>query len=48
LALNGVEWSASRSGRLTPRERDPGTRWTEGWVSPRAGPDAVVRREMIF
>jgi hypothetical protein len=25
LALDGGEWSASRPGRFTPRERDPGT-----------------------
>jgi hypothetical protein len=26
-ALDGGEWSASRPGRFTPRERDPGTHW---------------------
>jgi len=25
--LDGSEWSASRSGRFTPRERAPGTHW---------------------
>jgi hypothetical protein len=40
-ALDGGEWSASRPGRFTPRERDPGTHWTGGWVSPRAVLDAV-------
>jgi len=25
-ALDGGEWSASRPGRFTPRERAPGTR----------------------
>jgi hypothetical protein len=31
-ALDGGEWSASRPGRFTPRERAPGTHWIEGWV----------------
>jgi len=36
------EWSISRPGRFTPRERAPCTRWIGGWVDPRAGLDAVV------
>jgi hypothetical protein len=44
-ALDGGEWSASRSGRFTPREGTPGTHWIEGWVSPRAVLDAVVKRK---
>jgi hypothetical protein len=43
-ALDGGEWSASRPGRFTPRERAPGTRWIGGWVGPRAVLDAVVKR----
>jgi hypothetical protein len=35
-ALDGGDWSASRPGRFTPRERAPGTHWIGGWVSPRA------------
>jgi hypothetical protein len=31
-ALDGSEWSASRPGRFTPRERVPGTNWIGGWV----------------
>jgi hypothetical protein len=31
-ALDGGEWSASRTGRFTPRERAPGTHWMGGWV----------------
>jgi hypothetical protein len=31
---------------LYPREKAPGTSWTGGWVGPRAGPDAVVRRKI--
>jgi hypothetical protein len=45
-ALDGGEWSDSRSGRCTPRERAPGTHWTGGWVGPRAVPDAVVKRKI--
>jgi hypothetical protein len=29
-ALDGVEWSASRPGRFTPRERATGTHWIGG------------------
>jgi hypothetical protein len=35
-ALDGGEWSASRPGRFTPRERAPSTHWIGGWVGPRA------------
>jgi hypothetical protein len=45
-ALDGGEWSASCPGRFTPRERAPGTHWIGGWVGPRAGEDAVVRRKI--
>jgi hypothetical protein len=45
-ALDGGEWSASRPGRFTPRERDAGTPWTGGWVGPRAALDAVVKRKI--
>jgi len=34
-ALDGCEWSASRPGRFTVRERAPGTHLI-GWVGPRA------------
>jgi len=33
VALEGGEWSASRPGRFTPRERVPSTHWIGGWVS---------------
>jgi hypothetical protein len=42
-ALDGGEWSASQTGRFTPRERDPGTHWIGGSVGSRAGLDAVVK-----
>jgi hypothetical protein len=42
-ALDGGEWSTSRPGRFTPRERAPGTHWIGGWVGPRAVLDAVMR-----
>jgi hypothetical protein len=35
-ALDGGEWSASRPGRFTPRDRAPGIHWIGGWVGPRA------------
>jgi hypothetical protein len=46
LALDRGEWSASRPSRFTPGERDPGTHWIGGWVGPRAGLEAVVRRKI--
>jgi hypothetical protein len=46
-ALDGDEWSASRPGRFTLGERAPGTSWTGGWVSLRAGPDLVEKRKML-
>jgi hypothetical protein len=39
LALVGGEYSASRSGHFTPREKVPGTRWIGGWVDLIAGLD---------
>jgi hypothetical protein len=45
-ALDGGEWSASRPGRFIPRERAPGIYWIGGWMGPRAGLDAVVRRKI--
>jgi hypothetical protein len=45
-ALHGGEWSASRTGRFTPRERTHGTHWIGGRVGPRAVLDAVVKREI--
>jgi hypothetical protein len=45
-ALDGGEWSASRPGRYTPRERAHSTRGIGGWVGPRAVLDAVVKRKI--
>jgi hypothetical protein len=45
-ALDGDEWSASRPGCFTPRERAPGTHWIGGWVDPRAFLNAVVKRKI--
>jgi hypothetical protein len=45
-ALDGGEWSASRPGRFTARERAPGTHWIGGWVGPRAVLDAVMKRKI--
>jgi hypothetical protein len=41
-ALDGGEWSASRPGRFTARERAPGTHRIGGWVGSRAVLDAAV------
>jgi hypothetical protein len=42
-ALDGVEWSASRPARFTPREWAYGTHWLGGWMGPRAVLDAVSK-----
>jgi hypothetical protein len=47
LVLVGGEWSASRPGRYTPKERAPGTHWVGGWVGPRAGLDIVEKRKFL-
>jgi hypothetical protein len=48
LALAGGEWSASRPGCFTPRERAPGIHWLGGWVDPRAGLDDVEKRKLLI
>jgi hypothetical protein len=45
-SLSWREWSVSRAGRFTPRERAPGTHWIGGWLDPRAGLDAVVKKKV--
>jgi hypothetical protein len=45
-ALDGGEWSASRPGCFTSRERAPGTHWIGGWVGSRAVLDTVVKRKI--
>jgi len=45
-ALDGGQWSASRPGRFTPRERGPGTHWIGGWVGPIVGLNAVAKRKI--
>jgi hypothetical protein len=45
-ALDGGEWSASRPGRFTPRERAPVTHWIGDWGGLRAVLDAVVKRKI--
>jgi hypothetical protein len=42
----GSEWSASRPGRSTPRERVPGTHWIGGWVGPRIFLETVSNRKI--
>jgi hypothetical protein len=46
-SIDGGEWSASRPGRALPRGKNPGTRWTGGWVGFRAGLDAGARRKIL-
>jgi hypothetical protein len=46
-ALAGDDWSASRPGRFTPRDRAPGTHWIGGWVGSKAGLDDVEKRKFL-
>jgi hypothetical protein len=46
ICLHAGEWSASRPGRFTSRERAPGTHCIGGWVGPRAVLDAVGKRKI--
>jgi hypothetical protein len=46
-ALVGGEWSASRSGRFTPRERASDTHWIGGWVNPRADLNVLEKRKFL-
>jgi hypothetical protein len=45
-APDGGEWSASRSGRFTPRKRTPGTHCIGGCVGPRGGLDTRSKRRI--
>jgi hypothetical protein len=45
-ALDGGEWSDSRPGSFTPRERASDTHWIGGWVGFRGLLDAVVEKEI--
>jgi hypothetical protein len=45
-ALDGGEWSASRPGRFTPKERATHTHSIGDWVGPRADLDTVVKRKI--
>jgi hypothetical protein len=47
-AFVGSEWSTSRPGHFTPRERAPGTRWKEAWVGLRTDLDDVKRRKFLI
>jgi hypothetical protein len=46
-ALDGGEWLASRPGRFSPGEIDPGAHWIGDWVGPRAGLKAVKRKTLV-
>jgi hypothetical protein len=48
LALNGGEQSASCLGCFNPGVRALGTDWIGGWVGPRSGLNAVVKRKNLI
>jgi hypothetical protein len=41
-ALDGGEWSVSRTGRFIP-----GTHWIGGWAGPRTGLDDTEKRKFL-
>jgi hypothetical protein len=43
-ALDVGEWLAWRFYRFPPTTKTPGTNWIVGWMSRRAGLDAVKRK----
>jgi hypothetical protein len=45
---NGGECLASYSGCFIPGEGANGIHWTEGWVNPRTGLDAMEKRLISF
>jgi hypothetical protein len=47
-ALDGGEWLDSGPDRFTAGEISPCTHWIGGWVDPRAGLKAVVKRKTTF
>jgi hypothetical protein len=46
--LDGGEWSASQTRRLTPRERDSGTHWIGGWMGLGTGLDTATKRKHTY
>jgi hypothetical protein len=46
-ALVGGEWSASCTCHFTPGKRTLSAHWIGGWVGPRAGLDAVEKRNFL-
>jgi hypothetical protein len=45
--LDGSEWSASHLSHFTTGERAPSTHWIGGWVGPRGGVDALMKRKIL-
>jgi hypothetical protein len=46
-ALDRGEWTISRPGCFTPRERAPDSHLKEGWLDPTAGVDAVEKKNLL-
>jgi len=47
-ALDGDEWSASRTGRFIAGEINPSIHWIGGWEGPMSGLDAVSKEIKIL
>jgi hypothetical protein len=46
MAVDGVAWYVSRSGRFIPREGTPGIHLIGDWVDCRDGLGAVVKKDI--
>jgi hypothetical protein len=45
--LVGEEWSVSRPGHYTPRERALGTHWIGGWLDPKTGLNDIEKFKFL-
>jgi len=45
-ALDGSNWSTSRTGRCTLLVRTRGNHWIGGWVGPTAGMEVAGKRKI--
>jgi hypothetical protein len=46
-ALDGVDWSALRPSRFTPKEIIPGTNWVGGWEGSQVGLNVMVEEKIL-
>jgi hypothetical protein len=47
LALDGGDWSASRSGLCTHEEKPPSSLWKGEWLSSKRGLDSAAKKNEV-